>query len=129
MSISFNSIKGYNIFRTFNQYLNYNVILNLKIQNDIDYVKRSYIIPKTNYVKHTCYQPTYHMVKGYIDDETSNMISAGNILGAIRKLGGDETSNIYELIKGRLEDDLAHIRVRYESNIRRNNQYHFVFLN
>jgi hypothetical protein len=124
-SLRYNGHKrSHYILSIFNQYLNINILKSITIANDLDYVKQSYKIPKTNYIKHTCYQPTYHMVKNYIDSDTSNMISAGNILGAIRKLGGNETSNIYELIKSKIQDDIDTNKLKYDQYVRRNNQYY-----
>tara|TARA_Y100000389_G_scaffold69495_1_gene66112 strand:- start:4578 stop:6236 length:1659 start_codon:yes stop_codon:yes gene_type:complete len=92
----------------FNSYMASNILRKLCVRNDLDYVKRSYVFPKTNYIEHICYQPLYNMCRGYIDTTTSEMISAGNILGAIRRLGGNETSNIFELIKRKLKYKLEH---------------------
>jgi hypothetical protein len=95
----------------FNYYLNTNTYKYLIVKNDLEYVKSSYVFPETNYITHKCYQPLYNMCINHTDTLTSEMISAGNILGAIRRLGGNETSNIFELIKQRLQhkiEDLTH---------------------
>lgn len=85
------------------------------LKNDIEYVKRSYSFPETNHLYHVCYQPLYNMCRGYLNRETSDMISAGNILGAIRRLGGNETSNIFELIESKLKSSLEQklLQLRY----------------
>lgn len=127
-SLRYNSYKKTHFLTSvFNTYLNHNLLRHIIVKNNMEYVKQSYKIPKTNYITHTCYQPTYHMVKNYIDSESSNMISAGNILGAIRRLGGNETSNIYELIKSRLQDDIDSMKLKYEQYVRRGNEYYIQY--
>lgn len=81
---------------------------NLIVKNDLEYVKRSYVIPTTHHQSYNCYQPLYHMCRNYTDETTLDMISAGNVLGAIRRLGGDETSNIIELIKGKINNKISY---------------------
>ena len=43
----------------------------------------------------------FHLLKTFISPAISEMISAGNIEGAIRNLGGKECSNLLELVKKR----------------------------
>jgi hypothetical protein len=93
----------------------------LIFKNDIDYVKSSYRFPETNHLYHVCYQPVYNMCREYIDSETSDMISAGNISGAIQRLGGNETSNIFELIKIKLVNKLKNRNQQLKISISQNN--------
>tara|TARA_B100001057_G_scaffold169067_2_gene169881 strand:+ start:687 stop:2354 length:1668 start_codon:yes stop_codon:yes gene_type:complete len=104
----------------FNGYMSSNILKKLCVRNNLDYVKKSYVFPKTNYIEHECYQPLFNMCRNYIDNTTSDMISAGNILGAIRRLGGNETSNIFELIKQKLNYRIEH----HNSSIRLLNMNH-----
>ena len=87
------------------------VINALTFMNDLDYDMSSYVFHSTEHLHHLCYQPVFNMCRNYIDSTTSDMISAGNISGAIKRLGGNETSNIFDLIKNRLLhkiEDLNH---------------------
>lgn len=97
-----NSSRYHMLRNVFNWYIDQRLYYNLIVKNDLDYVKSSYVFPETKYITHKCYQPLYNMYRSYIDTETSTMISAGNILGAIRRLGGNETSNIFDLIKQKI---------------------------
>ena len=62
------------------------------------------------------------MCLNHTDGITSEMISAGNILGAIRRLGGNETSNIFELIKQRLDNNIEDLNHSLSIATRQNNQ-------
>ncbi len=102
----------------FGYYMDTHIFNHLIVKNDDSFVKESYQIPETNHITYECYQPIYNMVQGIITDDISNMISAGNIDGAVRALGGNKTSNIMELVKSRLEEDLeeAELKIRRYSN-------------
>ena len=95
---------------------------NLIVKNDLEYVKRSYIIPTTHHQSYKCYQPLFNMCRNYTDDTTLDMISAGNVLGAIRRLGGDETSNIIELIKGKINNKISYNNLNIQRANLSNNQ-------
>lgn len=118
-----NSSRGSHFLRSiFNYWLSSDILRRLMIKNDLDYVKSSYVIPPTEFLYHVCYQPVYNMCRGYIDNETSDMISAGNISGAIQRLGGNETSNIFDLIKTKIKTKLnrkiqqLHNSIRYNAS-------------
>lgn len=83
----------------FNTSLEFDTFNSLILKNDDEYVKESYVLPKVNHIKHECYQPIFNMVSNYVDQKTLSLISAGDISGAVERLGGNETSNIVELIK------------------------------
>ena len=105
----------------FNYWLGNDILSALIVKNDIDYVKSSYQFPPTEYLYHVCYQPVYNMCRDYIDRETSDMISAGNISGAIHRLGGNQTSNIFELIESKLKIKLEQRVFQLRSSIIGNN--------
>lgn len=71
----------------------------LIIKNDPEFVKLSYSIPDTEYSTYMCYQPILDVIKGVASNTVYNMISAGNIEGAISALGGKKTNNIVDLVK------------------------------
>ena len=117
-----NSSSTHMLRSTFNYYLATDTYKYLIVKNDLEYVKKSYVFPETKYINHQCYQPLYNMYRSYIDTETSTMISAGNILGAIRRLGGNETSNIFELIKQKLKNTIEDLRYHLGVAQRHNNE-------
>jgi len=110
------------IRNVFNYYLEPSTTKYLIVKNDLDYVKRSYTFPETIRVEHECYQPLYNMCRNHTDTETADMISAGNILGAIRRLGGNETSNIFDLIKQRLKNKIEDLNHSLSVATRQNNR-------
>lgn len=83
----------------FTQYMDYNLYKNLIVKNDDDYVVKSFSLPPMIVHRHRCFQPVFHVVKDLISDTIMEMISAGNIEGAVRCLGGNSTSNIFDLIE------------------------------
>jgi len=119
-NISFSS--QHMIRNVFNYYLESNTYKYLIVKNDLEYVKRSYTFPETTRIEHDCYQPLYNMCRNHTDTETADMISAGNILGAIRRLGGNETSNIFELIKQRLNNKIEDLKYSLSVATRQNNR-------
>lgn len=71
----------------------------LILKNDIDFIKRSFIMPQIKHYYYECYQPIYNALKGIAPYRITEMIAAGNITGAIKELGGNEISNLTELLK------------------------------
>ena len=77
------------------------------IKNPDLFVEKSFSMPVTNHHYHKCYNPLYKTVYGLVNSKITDMISAGNIQGAINALGGKETQNITELIKTKKENEIA----------------------
>lgn len=71
----------------------------ITIANDIEFIKSSFFMPTTNHHYWQCYLPLYNVIESFVNSKIKTMIAAGNINGAILALGGEETSNIVELIK------------------------------
>ena len=90
--------------RNFLQYLNY-----ILIKNPDSFVESSFNMPATNHHYHKCYNPLYKTVYGMVNSKIIEMISAGNIQGAIHSLGGKETQNIAELIKNKKENEISEL--------------------
>lgn len=84
-------ITGYNF-----EWLN---IQNLVIRNDEEYLQKSFTSAKVIEKNYPVINLTYNLVKNYTSEIISQMVSAGNIRGAIHALGGQETNNIFELLK------------------------------
>jgi SNF2 family DNA or RNA helicase len=83
----------------FSTYMDYNLYKNLIVKNDDAFVKQSFELPPLHHLYHTCYQPVYNVVHNMISENILAMISAGNVEGAVKALGGNSTSNIYDLIR------------------------------
>jgi hypothetical protein len=91
----------------FSEYFNY-----LIVKNDENFIKYSYSMPPTEHIYHQCYNPIYKAVRGFVTPRITEMISAGNIAGAIEALGGGETENIAELVKQKKEEELEELETR-----------------
>jgi SNF2 family DNA or RNA helicase len=85
------------------------------VKNSDNFIKKSFSMPPIIHKYYKCYNPLYNTVKGFVIPKIMDMISAGNIRGAIKFLGGGETSNITELIKKKkleeIEELNLHIRL------------------
>ena len=99
------------LYSIFNCRLEFDIFNSLIVKNDDHYVRRSYKLPEVKYIYHECYQPVYNMVNGYVDSMTLSLISAGDISGAIERLGGNETSNIVDLIKTKKQNRIDQIKL------------------
>ena len=98
----------------FTQYMDYNLYKNLIIKNDDEYVRKSFHLPPLHNYYHKCFQPVFHVVKDLISDPILQMISAGNIEGAVKCLGGNSTSNIFELIEKDKRDCIQQAKWKIE---------------
>lgn len=94
-------------WQSFSQYFHY-----LIVKNDDDFIRFSFSMPPTEHFYHKCYNPMYKAVRGFVTNRVTEMISAGNISGAIKALGGGETKNIAELVKQKKEDELEELLSR-----------------
>jgi hypothetical protein len=83
----------------FTNYMDYHLFRSIIVKNDDDFVRSSIELPPINHHYYTCFQPIYHIFKNLLPQSISDMISAGDMEGAIRALGGDSTSNLIELVK------------------------------
>ena len=79
------------------------------IKNDDEIIKRSFVMPTTYHYYFNCFQPVYNAIKGLTSSIIIDLISAGNIEGAINALGGNKTSNILDLIKQKKLDLILRI--------------------
>lgn len=96
----------------FTQYMDYNLYKNLIVKNEDEYVRRSFSLPPLFEHQHVCFQPVFHAVKDLLSDSILEMISAGNIEGAVRVLGGNATSNLYELIEKDKRDAIQYVEYK-----------------
>jgi SNF2 family DNA or RNA helicase len=82
------------------------------IKNSDEFIQQSFSMPPTNQIYHKCYNPIYKAINGFVTENISQMISAGNIQGAIKALGGGETQNIAELVKQKKIAELEELESR-----------------
>lgn len=80
------------------------------IKNDDNFIKASFLMPKTNYLEYYCFQPIFNIVNGMVTPTIQKMIDTGNIEGAISSLGGSKTKNIIELVKRKKMEELEVIK-------------------
>lgn len=92
-----------NILRDLNNFETSNHIL---IKNSDSFVENSFRMPPTHHHYYKCYNPLYRALHGLVNPRISDMISGGNIKGAIQYLGGKETDNITELIRTKKEKEI-----------------------
>jgi hypothetical protein len=82
------------------------------IKNSDEFIQHSFSMPPTHHSYYKCYNPMFKAVRGMVSDNISQMISAGNIQGAIKALGGGETKNIVELVKQKKQAELKELESR-----------------
>jgi hypothetical protein len=88
----------------FSSNLDYNIYKHLIIKNPDDFVKESFHLPPCQSVIHECHEPLVWIIRDLISPTILDMVSAGNIEGAIKSMGGTSTSNIFDLvIRGKQE--------------------------
>lgn len=84
-----------------------NSIKPIIIKNDIDFIKQSFNMPKTNSFYYNCFQPIINNLHTYLDDNIVSLIEAGDIENAIISLGGKSSDDIFSIIRKNKEDELA----------------------
>jgi len=83
----------------FSTNLDYNIYKHLIIKNPDDFVRQSFSLPPCVDIYHRCYEPIFWIVQDIISPGILQMISAGNIEGAIKAMGGSSmSSNLYDLL-------------------------------
>lgn len=90
----------------FSSYLDYNLYKHLIVKNDDAFIQLSFQLPPIHHVYHSCYQPIVQIIRDMINESIIEMISAGNIEGAVDALGGNSTSNIIDLIRQEKEQQI-----------------------
>lgn len=80
------------------------------VKNPIEFVQSSFRMPAVHEARHLCQNPrVLNVLSRYLDDETKLMISAGDIRGAISRVGGASThaNNLFEIVANRQREKLA----------------------
>jgi hypothetical protein len=100
-----------------NDYFGYSSIGSyLLVKNNDEFIKQSFLMPPTNNFYYQCYNPIYNTVKGFVTTKITQMISAGNIAGAITLLGGGHgtTENIAELVKQKKLNEIEEFKLQIQ---------------
>jgi SNF2 family DNA or RNA helicase len=121
------SIKGngHNFLRNFIRSIPYNFLEHFVIKNSDDFIRESFYMPPVETITHECINPrVLSVLRNHIDDETRTMISAGNIKGAISKLGGNvySTTNLIDIVKKRKEEKIVDCQQSLDFWTRRGNK-------
>ena len=101
-------------------YIDSNILFSLTIKNPDEYIKQSFSIPST--IKHVykCKSPAIlKVLNNFISDEVRVMISAGNIGGALRNLGGTTTSSLIEVVGKRKKNNIrqSQLKIQYYQSL------------
>ena len=112
---------GQHYMKSFFSHIDYDILPYFVIQNPIDFVKHSFRMPEVIHETHLCVNPRMlNLLSNYIDQESRLMISAGDIRGAILRLGGGSTTdtNLFEIVakKQRERLDSARFSVQFWKN-------------
>ena len=116
---------GSNFLCDFIRHIPYEMFIFFIIKNTPKFIKESFEMPRVNTVTHQCVNPRIlHVLRRHIDDETITMISAGNIKGAITKLGGNvySTTNLIDIVKKRKEEKIVNCKQSIEFWAKRDNK-------
>lgn len=110
-------------FLSFFPYITESIFNSLIIKNNDDFVKQSFNMPTTRHVFHECYQPILNLLRSFISPNVSEMISAGNIEGAVKTLGGSTCSNILKLVERNKHEKIDECILRLRLYRQRNGNY------
>jgi len=110
-------------FLSYFPYFTRHIFNELIIKNPDEFVKQSFTLPDTKHYFYTCYQPILNILRTFISPNISEMMSAGNIEGAVRALGGSACSNIIELVKNRKQEVISECEMRIRIYSRREGNF------
>ena len=115
--------KKFSKFLSFFPYITTPIFNSLIIKNNDDFVKESFSMPTTKHIFHECYQPIFNLLRSFISPGISEMISAGDIEGAVRTLGGTSCSNILKLVKKKKQESIDECILRLRIYSQRQGNY------
>ena len=96
-----------------------NLLPIITIQNNSDFIKASFEMPKTFHYYYECQQPIFNVIHSFINTNIKSMIDSGNIEGAIIALGGKKTDNIVDIILEKKRKEISELDIKkqlYELN-------------
>jgi hypothetical protein len=114
-----------NFIHSFMRNIPYNFLEFFLVKNSEKFIKESFEMPPVKVITHKCVnQRILSILRNHIDEETHTMISAGNIKGAITKLGGNiySTNNLIDIVKKKKEEKIINCRQSLEFWENRNNK-------
>ena len=114
---------GHNFLYNFIRGIPYQFLDFFVVKNSEQFIKESFEMPPIHYIKHQCINPRIlSILRNHIDQETHTMISAGNIKGAIAKLGGNiyTTTNLIDIVRNRKNEKIIACKQSIEFWERRN---------
>lgn len=100
----------------FSNYMDINTLKSIIVKNNDGFVKSSFEMPGISHYYYECYQPLLFLVKDLISQNIAEMISAGNIEKAIKQLGGNSISNVYELVLTEKKLELESVENKIENS-------------
>lgn len=86
------------------------VVSKITVKNRPEVIRCSFELPTVIKKYYECYQPIFNTVKGLVSEDVAQMISAGNISGAVQALGGECTDNIALLVRNIKKKELDNIK-------------------
>lgn len=109
---------GHHYMRNFFDNIDYTMIEHFVIRNPTNFVRHSFKMPEVYHKTYLCVNPRMlNILSTYIDEESKMMISAGDIRGALQRLGGGMSTtdtNLFEIVAKRqrekLNDALYHVQ-------------------
>lgn len=99
--------------RCFFKYFTPDILKHFVIKNPIEFVRYSFKMPEVTNIFHVCLNPrVLNVLSSYIDSETQLMLAAGDVRGAISRLGGASTndSNLFEIVSKRQKEKLTNAK-------------------
>jgi SNF2 family DNA or RNA helicase len=108
---------GQHYMKNFFANINYDILPYFVIRNEAEFVRHSFKMPDVHHIRHVCLNPrVLNVLSNFIDYETRLMIGAGDIRGAISRLGGGLTSesNLFEIVTKRQKEKLAQAKFSFE---------------
>jgi len=100
------------LFINFNSREMLNMIV---VRNDPNFVHNSFRMPEKRVIQHKCINPQIiNIIRGNVSREIEEMISAGNIKGAIESMGGTiAQGNLINIVTNKLQLDLEEAEFKH----------------
>ena len=85
------------------------------VRNDNNFVRQSFRMPEKKVITHQCINPQIiNILRGNVSREIEEMISAGNIRGAIESMGGTSSKgNLINIVTTKLQLDLEEAEFKH----------------
>jgi hypothetical protein len=99
------AFSGFGIYKM--KYIINNNVKYFLIKNDDEFVKQSFVMPETSYLKHKCINPTLlRAVGNHVSVDIARMIQGNNIKGALEALGSNEQGSLIDVITNKKKKEL-----------------------